>query len=206
LPHWSPSATAARAVRLWVPACATGEEAYSLAMLLVDRAEAANKQFDIKVFATDGRDDNLNIARAGVYSEGAVATIPPHLLHRYFDKLDGTYQVKKELRDLVVFASHNLLRDPPFSQIDLISCRNLLIYLDPVAQKRAVALMHFALREGGHLFLGNAESVQGRTICSRPFPRNGASIAGLGPTRHDIIDFPLLPGRTSRAKPGVGRA
>ena len=184
------------AVRLWVPACATGEEAYSLAMLLVDRAEAANKQFAIKLFATDGRDDNLNAARAGVYSDGAVATIPPHLVHRYFDKLDGTYQVKKELRDMVVFASHNLLRNPPFSQIDLISCRNLLIYLDPVAQKRVVSLMHFALRQDGHLFLGNAESVPGQEDLFETVSKKWRIYRRLGPTRHDIIDFPLLPGRT----------
>lgn len=184
------------AVRLWIPACATGEEAYSLAMLLVDRAEAANKQFDIKLFATDGRDDNLNAARTGVYSDGAVATIPPHLLHRYFDKLDGTYQVKKVLRDRVVFASHNLLRDPPFSHIDLISCRNLLIYVDPVGQKRAVALLHFALRQGGHLFLGNAESISGQEDLFETLSKKWRIYRRLGPTRHDIIDFPLLPGRT----------
>ena len=182
-------------VRLWVPACATGEEAYSLAMLLIERAEAANKQFDIKLFATDGRDDNLNAARAGVYLDGAAATIPPHLLHRHFDKLDGTFEVKKELRDMVVFAQHNLLRDPPFSNIDLISCRNLLIYLDSTAQKRAVALMHFALRQGGHLFLGNAESVSGQEDLFETVSKNWRIYRRLGPTRHDIIDFPLLPGR-----------
>ncbi len=183
-------------MRFWVPACATGEEAYSLAMLLVDRAEAADKQFDIKLFATDGRDDNLNIARAGTYSEGAVAMIPPHLLHRFFDKSDGTYQVKKELRDLVVFASHNLLRDPPFSKIDLVSCRNLMIYLDPMAQKRAVALMHFALREGGHLLLGNAESVSGRDDLFQTVSKKWRIYCRLGPTRHDIDEFPELRGRT----------
>lgn len=183
------------AIRLWVPACATGEEPYTLAMLLADRAETANKQFDIKLFATDGREDNLDAARAGIYSEGAVATVPPRLLQRYFDKLDGTYQVRKELRDLVVFASHNLLRDPPFSQIDLISCRNLLIYLDPVAQERAVSLMHFALREGGHLLLGNAESVSGREDLFETLSKKWRIYRRLGPTRHDIMDFPLLPGR-----------
>jgi two-component system, chemotaxis family, CheB/CheR fusion protein len=170
-------------------------------MLLVERAEAANKQFDIKLFATDSRDDNLNAARAGVYSEGAVATIPPHFLHRYFDKLDGTYQVKKELRNMVVFASHNLLRDPPFAQIDLISCRNLLIYLDPVAQKRAVSLMHFALRQGGHMFLGTAETVAGQEDLFEPVSKKWRIYRRLGPTRHDIMDFPLLPGRTGRTKP-----
>lgn len=183
------------AIRPWVTACATGEEAYSLAMLLVDRAEAANKQFDIKLFATDGRDDNLDVARAGVYSDGAVATIPPRLLHRFFDKLDGTYQVNREIRDLVVFASHNLLRDPPFSQIDLISCRNLLIYLDPVAQKRAVALMHFALRQDGYLFFGNAESISGQDDLFETVSKKWRIYRRLGPTRNGVTEFPLSPGR-----------
>jgi two-component system CheB/CheR fusion protein len=184
------------AVRLWVAACATGEEAYTLAMLLVERAEAAGKQFDIKLFATDGRDDNLNAARAAVYAEAAVTTIPTHLLERHFDKVDGSYRVRDELRSMVVFASHNLLQDPPFSQIDLVSCRNLLIYLDPEAQKRAVALMHFALREGGYLLLGNAESVSGREDLFEVVSKKWRIFRRLGPTRHDIIDFPLLPGRT----------
>lgn len=184
------------AVRLWVPACATGEEAYTLLMLLLARAEAANKQFDVKVFATDGREDNLNLARAGVYSDGAVATIPPDLLHRFFDRLDGTYQVKKELRDLVVFAAHNLLRDPPFSRIDLVSCRNLLIYLDPPAQARAIALLHFALREGGHLFLGNAETVGQPDDLFETVSKKWRIYRRLGPTRHDIVEFPVLPALT----------
>jgi two-component system, chemotaxis family, CheB/CheR fusion protein len=184
------------AVRLWVPACATGEEAYTLAMLLVARAEAKDKRFDIKLFATDGRNDNLNAARTGTYPDAAVATVPPHLLERHFERHDGTYRVRKELRELVVFAAHNLLRDPPFSQIDLVSCRNLLIYLDPVAQKRAVSLLHFALRQGGHLFLGNAESLSGREGLFETVSKKWRIFRRLGPTRHDIIDFPLLPGRT----------
>jgi two-component system, chemotaxis family, CheB/CheR fusion protein len=184
------------AVRLWVPACATGEEAYTLAMLLIDRAQAKNKKFDIKLFATDSREDNLTAARTGVYSEAAVTTVPRHLLERHFDKLDGAYRVKEELREMVVFAAHNLLRDPPFSKMDIVSCRNLLIYLDPVAQKRALALMHFALRQGGHLLLGNAESVSGREDLFETVSKKWRIFRRLGPTRHDIIDFPLLPGRT----------
>ncbi len=180
-------------VRLWVPACATGEEAYTLAMLVIARAEAENKHFDVKVFGTDGREDSLNIARAGVYSEGAVATIPPDLLHRFFDRLDGTYQVKKELRDLVVFASHNLLRDPPFSRMDVISCRNLLIYLDPVAQRRTVGLLHFGLREGGHLLLGNSETVGGQDDLFKAVSKKWRIYRRLGHTRRDIENFPVLP-------------
>jgi len=199
------------ALRLWVPACATGEEAYTLAMLLVDRAEAMGKQFDIKLFATDSRDDNLATARAGLYSEGAMSAVPPHLRDRHFDKQGESYRVKEELRSMVVFASHNLLRDPPFSQIDIVSCRNLLIYLDPVAQKRALALMHFALRQGGHLLLGNAESVSGREDLFETLSKKWRIFRRLGPTRHDVLDFPLLPGRSrptnteELAMPNTGR-
>jgi len=179
-------------VRLWVPACATGEEAYTLAMLVIARAEAANEHLDVKVFGTDGREDNLYVARAGIYSDGAVATIPPKLLHRFFDKLDGAYQVKKELRDLVVFAAHNLLRDPPFSRMDVISCRNLLIYLDPAAQSRAISLLHFGLREGGHLLLGNAETVGRQDGLFETVSRKWRIYRRLGHVRRDIVDFPAL--------------
>ena len=199
-------------IRLWVPACATGEEAYTLAMLLATRAEAAGKQFDIKVFATDGREDNLTVARAGIYSEAAVAPIPPPLLERHFDRMDdGSYRVVEDLRGMVVFAAHNLLRDPPFSRIDLISCRNLLIYLQPVAQRRALALMHFALRPGGHLLVGNSEGVSGREDLFETVSKKWRIFRRIGGTRHDILDFPLLRGRSvptnneESAMPDTGR-
>ena len=189
-------------LRLWVPACATGEEAYGLAMLLVSRAEAANKQFAIKIFATDGRDDNLNVARAGIYSEAAVASIPPQLLERHFDRLDnGTFQVTEALRGMVIFAAHNMLRDPPFSRLDLVTCRNLLIYLEPEAQKRALTLIHFALRPGGHLMLGNAESVSGCEDLFETLSKPWRLYRRIGPTRHDALDFPLLRGRTMPKTP-----
>ncbi len=143
-------------IRVWVPACATGEEAYSIAMLLVERAEAAGKQFELKIFASDLLDDNLNAAREGVYPGAAVDLLPPSRVRRFFEKLDGSYQVRRELRDLIVFARQDLLCDPPFSRMDLITCRNLLIYIKPEVQRAAVALFHFALREGGRLLLGNA--------------------------------------------------
>lgn len=188
------------AIRFWVPACATGEEAYTLAMLLVGRAEAAKKQFDIKIFATDGREDNLTVARAGTYTEAAAAPIPRPLLDRHFNKMnDGTFRVAEDLRSLVVFAAHNLLRDPPFSRIDLITCRNLLIYLEPVAQKRALALMHFALKQDGHLMLGNAESVSGREDLFDILSKKWRIFRRSGPTRHDVLDFPLLRGRNRPA-------
>ena len=117
------------------------------------RADASEIQ------AFDVLDENLNAARAGVYPGASVETLPPERIRRFFDKLDGSYQVKRMLRDLVVFAQQDLLREPPFSRMDLITCRNMLIYIDPEAQRRALALFHFALREGGRLVLGSAETI-----------------------------------------------
>jgi chemotaxis methyl-accepting protein methylase len=179
-------------IRIWVPACATGEEVYSLAMLVVERARVRHKMLNLKIFATDSQETNLAAARGGTYPAAAVSAISPERLRRFFDRFDDSYQIKKELRELVVFASQNLLRDPPFSHLDLISCRNLLIYLDPEAQKRVVGLFHFALREGGHLFLGNAETVGRHESLFDTVSKKWRIYRRLGPTRHDIVEFPLL--------------
>ena len=182
-------------IRVWVPACSTGEEAYSIAMLLTERTEAAGKQFDLKVFASDILDDNLNVARAGVYPAASVETLPAERIQRFFEKLDGSYQVKRILRDLVVFARQDLLREPPFSRMDLITCRNMLIYIEPEAQQRAVALFHFALREGGRLFLGSAETIGRADDLFETVSKKWRIFRRIGPARHDIVSFPLLGGR-----------
>ena len=182
-------------IRIWVPACSTGEEAYSMAMLVMDQAEAAGKRFDLKVFATDAQEDNLRKARDGVYPAAATANFPPERLSRFFEKLDGSFQVNKELRDAVVFAQQNLLRDPPFSRLDIISCRNCLIYLQPEAQQRIVALCHFGLRQGGRLFLGNAETVGRHDDLFETVSKKWRIYRRVGPTRHDLIDYPSAHGR-----------
>ena len=182
------------AIRVWVPACATGEEAYSIAMLLIERAEAAHKQFELKIFASDLLDDNLNAARAGVYPGSSVEMLPSERIRRFFEKLDGSYQVRKSLRDLVVFARQDLLRDPPFPRMDLITCRNLLIYIAPEEQRRVLALLHFALREGGRLFLGSAETIGRADDLFETVSKKWRIYRRLGPTRHDIVDFPLAGG------------
>ena len=146
-------------IRAWVTACASGEEAYSLAMLICEEAERLGKSVDVKIFATDTADKSLGLARAGIYPGGIEGDISPERLERFFERDEQTYRVKKTLRDQVVFASQDVLRDPPFSRVDIVTCRNLLIYLEPETQRRVLALMHFALREGGHLFLGNAETL-----------------------------------------------
>ncbi|WP_158932987.1 chemotaxis protein CheB [Acidisphaera sp. S103] len=186
-------------IRVWVPGCSTGEEAYSVAMLLQERAEAAHKQFDLKIFASDIQDDNLNAARAGVYPGSSVESLPTERIMRFFERLDGSYQVRKSLRDLVVFARQNLFHDPPFSRMDLITCRNMLIYVEPEGQKRALTLFHFSLREGGRLFLGSAETIGRADDLFETLSKKWRIYRRFGPTRHDIVDFPVLGGRATRS-------
>ncbi|MEO3432790.1 chemotaxis protein CheB [Inquilinus sp. CAU 1745] len=189
-------------IRMWTPGCSTGQEAYSLAMLVTEQAELAGKRFDLKIFATDPQEDNLRQARDGVFPASAMAGFPPERLRRFFEKLDGSYQVRKELRDMIVFAPQDLLRDPPFSRLDLVSCRNLLIYLEPAAQQRIIALCHFALRQGGYLFLGNAETVGKHDELFETVSKKWRIYRRMGPTRHDIIDFPTRGGdRTAASDP-----
>jgi two-component system, chemotaxis family, CheB/CheR fusion protein len=144
--------------RVWVAGCATGEEAYSIAILVHEQMIKHGKSLNIKVFATDVHARSLEIAAAGQYSDDALANITPERLKQYFIQNDGGYRITNELRNLVVFAQHNIIKDAPFTRLDFISCRNLLIYLLPHAQKKALSLFHFGLKTGGILFLGPSES------------------------------------------------
>ncbi|HEX4129556.1 MAG TPA: chemotaxis protein CheB [Pirellulales bacterium] len=189
-------------IRAWVTACSSGEEAYTLAMLLVEAMEAAGKQFDIKVFATDTADRTLSQARGGVYPGGIEGEITPERLQRFFDKDDSSYRVKQELRELVVFAPQNVLQDPPFSRLDICTCRNLLIYLEPEMQRRVLALLHFGIREGGALFLGNSETVAGTDELFEPLDKRWRIFRRVGPTRHGSVDFVLPP---AAVPPGLER-
>ena len=148
-------------VRVWVPGCATGEEAYSLAMLLAERSTNAPGAPAIQVFATDIDEAAIATAREGTYTINDAADVSPERLERFFIKTGDVYRVRKELRDIVLFAHHNLIKDSPFSHLDLVSCRNLLIYLNRTAQQRVMDLLHFALNPGGYLFLGSSEAVDG---------------------------------------------
>ncbi len=146
----------ARTLRVWVPACSTGEEAYTVAMLFNEAVR--QKPRSIQIFATDLDERTLDKARAAWYPENIADDVPPDLLTRYFQADAGGYRVAKELRDLILFACHNVLSDPPFSRTDCISCRNLLIYLEPGMQRHVLSRFHFSLRDGGVLILGSAES------------------------------------------------
>ena len=145
-------------VRAWVAACASGEEAYSLAMLLAEQAALIEQPPLFQVFASDIDDSAIDVARAGNYPGSIVTDVPPSRLRQFFKREDERYRIRKTLRDRILFASHNLLRDPPFSRLDLISCRNLLIYLNRDVQARVLQTFHFALKPGGFLLLGNSES------------------------------------------------
>ena len=151
------------AVRIWVPGCSTGEEVYSIAMVLLEYLDHATPHPPIQIFATDINDQAIEKARQGVYAPSIVDHVSQERLLRFFTPLENGYQVKKPVRDLCIFARQNVFKDPPFSKIDLISCRNLLIYLSPVLQKRILSVFHYALTADGVLFLGSAETTGEQT-------------------------------------------
>src|SRR5579859_5161594 len=144
-------------LRAWVAGCATGEEAYSLAITIQEALGHAGGR-SVKIFATDVHPGSLEQAARGVYDEEALVNVPRDRVERYFRPMGRAYQIVPEIRQMVVFAPHNVIRDAPFTRMDLVSCRNLLIYLQPAAQQKALSLFHFALNRGGVLFLGPSES------------------------------------------------
>ena len=146
-------------IRIWVPGCATGEEAYSLAMVFDDCLMELGRECRVKVFATDVHPTSLETASSGVYSRESFAKIPEKFRENYFQRVGDLFHVTRRLRQTVVFAPHDITRDPPFTRLDLISCRNVLIYFEPVVQRRVLSLFHFGLKVGGTLFLGPSETV-----------------------------------------------
>lgn len=145
-------------IRIWVPGCATGEEAYSIAMLVVEACDQKERGLEYQIFASDLDDVALRHARTGVYSEEALAHVSPARQRRFFERVPGGYKVVDTLRENILFTHHNILQDAPFARLDLVSCRNLLIYLQRDVQERLFQLFAFALKQDGFLFLGNAEN------------------------------------------------
>lgn len=148
-----------RTIRVWVPGCPTGEEAYSIAILLMEAFDAAGQRPKIQIFASDIDQRALEVARTGTYSDSVTAELDRRLVDRYFERTGHGLRVAKKIRELVIFSRHDLISDPPFSRLDLISCRNLLIYLDKQLQRRVLPVFHYALRPDGFLFLGPSEAV-----------------------------------------------
>lgn len=146
-------------VRVWIPGCSTGEEAYSIAMLLSEARPEEPDAPSLQIFASDIDEQSLQIARTGRFPATIAKDLTPARLERHFVREDGTYRVAADLREICLFSAHNLLRDAPFSKLDLVACRNLLIYLTPELQSRLIPLFHYALVEGGFLFLGSSENV-----------------------------------------------
>ena len=174
-------------IRVWVLGCATGEEAYSLAMLFAEHTAAANDPIPVQIFATDIDEQAIATAREGRYTINDAADVSPERLRRFFNLDSDGYRVRREIRETVLFANHNALKDPPFSRLDMVSCRNMLIYLNGLAQERIMETLHFALAPGGYLFIGSSESVDGasdlyvpvdkenhifqtRQVAARPYP------------------------------------
>ncbi len=193
-------------LRVWVPGCATGEEAYSIAIVLLEAIEHLGKHLDIQVFATDLDPAAIRVARTGRYPEGISADVGAERLKRFFLKEDRHYRAKKTLRDLIVFAVQNLLHDPPFTRLDLISCRNLLIYMIPSAQQRLLPMFHYSLNPGGLLLLGAGESVTGsEELFSsldqrwKLFRRNDAARPALPIRWAHRPTVPVTAGRAARA-------
>ncbi len=146
-------------VRFWVTGCSTGEEAYTLAILCRETLEKLGRSLDIKIFATDVDHESVLLAGNGIYPESIAADVSPNFLSKYFVRRGDAFQVARGIREMVVFAQHNLIRDPPFTNIEFIACRNLLIYLQPVLQRKVLAYFNFSLNQDGLLFLGHSETV-----------------------------------------------
>lgn len=168
LPELISSKTENDPIRIWIPACSTGQEAYSMAMLLVEVLGDKIANTPVQLFATDLSEMVINKARLGIYNKHDVADIEPKRLQRFFTKTEGSYRIVKSIRDMCVFATHNVTKDPPFSRIDIISCCNLLIYLDPILQKKIMSSFHYALNNNGYLVLGKSETATTATHLFTP--------------------------------------
>src|SRR5215831_18794298 len=175
-------------VRVWVAGCASGEEAYSIAILLREHLERSLSPPKVHVFATDIDEIAMGVARAARYPASVVKEVSPERLRRFFVHEAGTYRVVKELRDMCIFSAHSVIRDPPFSRLDLISCRNLLIYLKPSLQAQIIPLFHYALRPSGYLFLGSSENVSRHSELFVTLDRKNRIFR-----RRDLVARPPLP-------------
>jgi two-component system CheB/CheR fusion protein len=190
------------AVRVWIPACATGEEAYTMAILLKEYEREHELSFPIQIFATDIDRAALELARAGLYPFTIAENIPTEHLEKYFSKEESGYRAKQELRETCIFSEHSLLKNPPFSRIDLISCRNLFIYWEAELQNKILPVFHYALNVGGHLFLGPAESVAGTAELFNTVDKKHRIFQKNEVTSRAHLYFPMTHavGATSRAQ------
>lgn len=180
-------------VRVWVPACSTGEEAYSIAILFMEAMEELGLSLNVQIFGSDLDSEAIDFARAAIYPESIAADVSRGRLARFFVKDDTTYKLKKQVRETVVFAVHNIIKDPPFSKLDMLSCRNLLIYMDTVLQKKLLPMFRYTLVENGILFLGPSETIGDFNDVFEPIDLKWKvfKMKGILPDR--LMDYPVVP-------------
>ncbi len=193
------------AVRVWVAGCSTGEEAYSLAILFLELIQSMGLRLQFQMFASDADGEAVAIARDGHYSHEATKSLPPDLLEKYFVRDDNGYTVTAQLRGAVVFTVQNVLSDPPFSRIDLISCRNLLIYLEAEAQAKVLSLFRFALRENGILLVGKSETVGGMDDRFKLISESERVYRRIGPPVFGDLNFGAVAGGNVRIPSSLGK-
>jgi two-component system, chemotaxis family, CheB/CheR fusion protein len=161
-------------IQIWVPGCSTGEEVYSIAITILEFLECNNYDSQhVQIFGTDANNRNIERARQGIYTQNIETIIPAPYLRRYFTKTDGNYQITENLRDLCVFAKQDLTKDPSFSNLDMICCRNVLIYFDCTLQEKVIPILYYALKPNGFLILGESESVGKFTDFFTPIEKKG---------------------------------
>ncbi|HJT25126.1 MAG TPA: chemotaxis protein CheB [bacterium] len=180
-------------IRIWVTACASGEEAYSVAMALVEYLGDKAQSVPVQIFATDLNETAIERARQGIYRDNQVQDLSSERLGRFFMRLDSGYQIRKPIRDMCIFARQNIFKDPPFSNIDLITCRNLLIYLEPILQKKVLLTFHYALKPNGYLFLGSAESPGPISHLFSPVSKKHKIYAKKNQVSRLVLSVPLTP-------------
>ena len=183
---------AGQAIRVWIPGCSTGEEVYSLAIAMLEYLGDQASATPIQAFGTDISEMAIEKARAGTYSESNLREVSPLRLRRYFTRTEGGYRVNKTLREMCIFARQDLTKDPPFSRIDLISCRNVLIYFGAALQKRIIAGFHYALRDGGYLLLGKSEALTAYAHLFQPAEKKARIYSKKATMVHPLPDFAPL--------------
>jgi two-component system CheB/CheR fusion protein len=195
-------------LRIWVPGCSTGEEAYSIAILIQEHMDKLGRDYQVQFFGTDIDPDAIDTARMGIYPDSIAVDVTPERLRRFFTKQDNTYQIKRNIRDMLVFSIQNVIKDPPFSRMDLISCRNLLIYMGEELQKKLVPLFHYSLNQDSYLFLGTSEAISGFVDLFSVIDRKWKLFQRKGdvPIHRPVIDFPapVLTLDADRAQVGRG--
>ncbi len=176
-------------IRVWVPGCATGEEAYSVAIAILEAVGKSGEPPTIKLFGSDLSSEAIETARLGVYPDAIAEGVGPERLARFFERVDGGYRITKRVRDVCIFVKHDLTRDAPFAKLDLVSCRNVLIYFDADLQRRVVPMLHYCLNKGGHLFLGQSETVTGFRDLFTPIDMQSRLFAKTGTSAR--LAFPI---------------